>query len=110
MEGYPKVANFMGSHPQLAVFRRFGKMSVQNLLYLQAELVMLESRLEEYASEDAKAGRSGYALDWNQLWRSARGNSAIPPNDIDDVDVLPEEQRQWATMLLIRGKLKEYGE
>lgn len=109
MEGYPKLAAFMGPNPQLAIFRRFAKMRIQNLLYFQAELVMLEARLEEYTREDVKAGRSGYALDWNQLWRSGCEHSKSTLKDIDDVDILPAEQRQWATMLLIRAKLKEYG-
>jgi hypothetical protein len=44
VNGYPKLARHMGASPEIAIFRRFGALNAQNLLYLQAELVHLEKR------------------------------------------------------------------
>jgi len=107
MQGYAKIANLMSLSPELAILRDFAPLRVQNLLFFQAELVLLEDRLREYAAADIRAGRMNYALDWNQLRRSS-GRQPIPQT-IDEIDALPEEQRQWPTALLIRKTLKEYG-
>jgi hypothetical protein len=39
--GYTKLAIQMGQYSEMAIFRRFGALNAQNLLYLQAELVQL---------------------------------------------------------------------
>ena len=109
MEGYAKIAEKMGAHPEIAILRRFATLRVQNLLYLQAELIVLESRLREYMSVDIGAGRTGYALDWDQLSKSVYESTPDVAQSIDEIDVIPLEQRQWSTMLLIRKKIKEYG-
>ena len=46
MEGYDRFAQFMGTHPKLAISRRFGALNLRNLLYLQAELIYLEDELK----------------------------------------------------------------
>ena len=45
MEGYAKLASFMASDSEFAIFRRFGALNAQNLLYYQAELMDLETHL-----------------------------------------------------------------
>lgn len=97
MNGYTKLASFISSHPELAIFRRFGTLNAQNLLYLQAELVHLENRLKECLKADASSGqidRTMYDRDWQSL-----SESTFAP------DGNPE---QWATALQIRKTLKEY--
>jgi hypothetical protein len=47
--GYAQLASLMGAHPEVAVFRRFGALNAQNLLYLQAELTHLELELRSTA-------------------------------------------------------------
>lgn len=97
LEGYSRLAAMMGSHPELAVFRRFGAINAQNVLYLQAELVHLELQLREYAREDENSGhpkRVIFSLDWQTLSESSV--------DSDD--------KQWKTILRIREILKEYSE
>ena len=47
MEGYSKLASLMGTYSDTLIFRHFGALSAQNLLYLQAELVHLEHELRE---------------------------------------------------------------
>ncbi|KAI0529930.1 hypothetical protein GGR58DRAFT_525637 [Xylaria digitata] len=95
--GYPRFASLMGAHPEMAAFRRFGSLNALNLLYLQAELIGLENKLQKQAKTDAESGhfeRSIYHRDWQTLAESVateNGNST-----------------QWRTMLEARDKLKEY--
>ncbi|QDS68516.1 hypothetical protein FKW77_010883 [Venturia effusa] len=65
--GYPKLATHMGMFPQMAVFKRFGDISARNLLYLQAELLLLQKRLLEVETIDAKVNGRFYAKNFADL-------------------------------------------
>ncbi|RYC54083.1 hypothetical protein CHU98_g12126 [Xylaria longipes] len=97
--GYPRLASLMGAHPEMAAFRRFGSLNALNLLYLQAELIGIENKLQKQAKTDAESGhfeRSIYHRDWQTLTESVAiegGNST-----------------QWHTMSEARDKLKEYNQ
>lgn len=95
VEGYPKLACHMGACPDSSIFRRFGNLNSKNLLYLQAELVHLEKKLQalEKADSISKEGNaSHYSRDWYWLENSGdEGNGG-----------------QLETVLEIRGKLREY--
>lgn len=70
MEGYTKLATLMGAYPEVAIVRRFARLNAQNILYLQAELVHLESRLNELEDQDKDSSdpdRTDCALDWFAL-------------------------------------------
>ncbi|KAI1173336.1 hypothetical protein F4777DRAFT_600714 [Nemania sp. FL0916] len=98
-EGYPRLASLMGTHPEMAAFRRFGSLNALNLLYLQAELIGLEDQLQKNAKIDAECGhfeRSIYHRDWRTLSESVTR---------DDGDCT-----QWQTMLEARRKLTEYNQ
>jgi hypothetical protein len=100
MEGYAKLGAFMGTHPEHAIFRRYSALNAQNILFLQAELHLLEERLRELAYEDETSGnwhRRKYSRDWYFLSESSSPQSAEG-----------EDSRQWQLFLKIRGKLKEY--
>jgi len=45
IKGYPKLAGQIELCPETAIFRRFGALNAENLLYFQAELVWLETEL-----------------------------------------------------------------
>lgn len=95
MEGYAKLASLMGAYPEVAILRRFGALNIQNLLYLQAELVHLENELRESSYANQHSGdvhRVTMSKDWITLAHYHEGN-----------------ERQWAVALRIREKLKEYG-
>lgn len=97
MEGYAKLASIMGSHPEVAILRRFGALNVQNLLYLQAELVALEDDLRAIAAEDNASrdpNRAIYSRDWHTLSNSKNHGETAG--------------KQWQIVLSIREKLKEY--
>ena len=100
MEGYAKIASIMGSHPEVAILRRFGALNAQNLLYLQAELVALEQDLRAISAKDSTSNeqnRTKYSRDWYTLSRSQ--NQTTGGEDAG---------KQWQTILQIRAKLKEY--
>ncbi|KAF2268994.1 hypothetical protein CC78DRAFT_606858 [Lojkania enalia] len=97
MTGYSNLASLMGAYPETAVFRRFGTLNAQNLLYYQAELTHLELRLKRIAKADAESGhqdRTIYDRDWQTLSESEQ----VPGGN-------PE---QWRAVLDIRRTLKEY--
>lgn len=97
MEGHAKVAAMMGAHPEVAIFRRFGAINAQNLLYLQAELIELERKLKKYAEEDANSKHPKRIL-YSRHWLSLSGSIDNPEHD----------SKQWEIMLTIKEKLKEY--
>jgi hypothetical protein len=89
------MAQLMGSESELGILRRFSKLNMQNLLYLQAELLHLESELEERAVADHSSNhpkKAFYSRDWWSL-----------SNSRDD-----GEDKQWRKVLEIRAKLNEY--
>lgn len=97
MGSYNKLSKFMGALPEVAIFRRFGALNAQNLLFLQAELVRLEDELQSIREDDAQSGDLEKKQS-HQSWRSL---------------VLAHEQdkganSQWRKVLEIREKLKEY--
>ena len=95
MDGYPKLASLIGQKPEAAIFRRFSNLNTENLLYLQAELTLLEQELKDIVDEDINSGmrrrkrhsRSFYALKES----SEHGNKT-----------------QWDKRQEIKEKLKEY--
>ncbi|UKZ82730.1 hypothetical protein TrVFT333_010526 [Trichoderma virens FT-333] len=87
--GYPSLASFIGSDKDFFIFRRFSALSARNLLYLQDELLELESRLQEI---DLKESLSQSQQDlWNLHSRREDSN-----------------QSRKALMKEIRIKLQEY--
>jgi len=53
VRGYPKLSYEIGRDPEMAIFRRFGALNAQNLLYLQADITLLEQELREQEMDDA---------------------------------------------------------
>jgi hypothetical protein len=97
IRGYPKLAEQIGLRPELAMFRHFGALNAQNLLYYQAELVDLEAQLHEHQKLDSESrvGRKAkYASNRYWLWNSR-----------DDGDT-----NQLSLVLRIRKTLRYYNE
>jgi hypothetical protein len=93
--GYPKLAAQIEILPELSIFRRFGALNAQNLLYMQAELTYLEKKLrEQQLSDNAHplGKRSAYALNW--FWLKESENT--------------DAGEQLDLILEIRKILKEY--
>lgn len=125
MEGYTKIATLMGAYPEVAIFRRFAALNTQNLLYLQAELIHLESRLRRLENADQQSGdrqRQLLSFDWYKLSTFVDEPKAVDPIPQDQASVCGSKvsgnskedesvgSERWTLVLEIRAKLKEYSE
>jgi len=87
--GYPKLAGQMSLIPELQIFRNFGALNARNLLYLQAELEVLEKKLIEKETEnsrDPRNKRNRYAIDFEWL------NEPIDDEDTEQRDLVRKIQ------------------
>jgi len=93
-QGYERLAQFMGTYPELAIFRRFGALNLQNLLYLQAELLHLEDELKEIIKEDNEnPNRFVFSRNWYALHQASFDG---------------EQNRQYRILIEIRERLHQY--
>ena len=93
LEGYSRLAAWMEKNPDVAIFRRFGHLNLQNLLYLQSELINLNQDYQRIAQVDSSSGdteRKQFSKQWIKLARS----SSCP--------------QQWEKWLEIWAKLEQY--
>ena len=93
---YFSLAELLGSHDGMAIYRRFATLNAQNLLYLQSELIGLEDDLKRVALEDSESEeeqRKRFKFDITAL-------KAAPADAVAGA--------QWKKVLEIREKLKEY--
>ncbi|KAL8858580.1 MAG: hypothetical protein Q9178_004874 [Gyalolechia marmorata] len=58
MADYQKLAGMMANHGEVAIFRRFDKLNLKNLLYMQAELILLEAELHQMELDEKSAVNS----------------------------------------------------
>ncbi|KAF7524526.1 hypothetical protein G7054_g11408 [Neopestalotiopsis clavispora] len=97
-QGYAKIASFMAEHPEDAMIRRFASLNLQNILYLQAEIVGLEQNLRKLEAENdssADRDRRNFAFDWYTLAH---------------VHDTPNSEQQWEMWQKLRVVLKEYND
>lgn len=92
--GYPSLASFLGTSPELAVFRKFTQLKMRNLLYLQTELQDLEEQLQacERGANDTKERQLA-----NQSYIDLKRRST------DD------DRERMELVRKIRSVMKEYG-
>lgn len=93
--GYPKLAAKFGVLPEAAIYRRFGALNAQDLLYYQAELTYLEQKLQEQQQQDnndPKGHGASYAINWYWLKHSKTDGDG----------------RQYELVMQIRELLKQY--
>src|SRR5436190_10730955 len=66
--GYGAIATAMSGNCDLSIYRRFGVLNSRNLLYLQSEVMALETQLQELdaATNDMQKGNSSWSIPW--LW------------------------------------------
>ena len=93
MEGYAKVAQLMANQEEFSIVRRFGPLNMQKILYLQAELIHLQSDQAQLSERDAlHRERQYHSKDW---WSLSQGESD------DDLE-------QWQKFVEISEKLEKY--
>jgi hypothetical protein len=98
--GYPSLAAFIASDHDKSteIYRRFGKLSARNLLYLQSELVELEAKQNAFDEEDVRGpmDTKACARDWAVFAERAKN----PANE--------REKKRMELAMEIRAKIKEY--
>jgi hypothetical protein len=95
--GYPKLAARVEIQPELSIYRRFGALNTQNLLYFQAQLTDLEASLrrQQVLDDTSTHGKkSYYAKSWFRLEDSA----------------VDGDTKQLDLVLKIREVLREFSE
>lgn len=101
--GYDRMARLMAEAPDVAIFRRFTRLSAESLLHYQSQLRDAEMRLEEIQEEDKRAppgtDRGKHAFDSSLLRDSVMGDA-----DFDG----EARSRQWRAITDMRVILKEY--
>ncbi|KAI4641466.1 uncharacterized protein J4E79_011673 [Alternaria viburni] len=92
--GFPRLAEFMASKPERALFRTFKTLGVQNLHYMQAELDYLEWKLGLSMEMEQNSGLTAkLATDWGfSIMKSPACAS-----------------EQYHIIMEIRQKLEKYG-
>jgi hypothetical protein len=89
----------MVDHKDLGIFRRFAALDAQDLIYLQAELSLLDMRLRQHVSYDSQSEherQTCYSRDWQTLSMAEHLDGAT--------------ETRWQTFLEIREKLAKYRE
>jgi len=92
--GFPRLAEFMASKPERALFRTFKTLGVQNLHYMQAELDYLEWKLGLSMEMEQNSGLTAkLATDWG---------FSIMKGPV-------HASEQYHIIMEIRQKLEKYG-
>lgn len=76
--GYQKLADLMGSHKDVAIFRRFPALTMLILLKLQAELIDVELRLRKACQDDeltSNATAKLYSVNFHTLHHAGQCSS-----------------------------------
>jgi hypothetical protein len=95
MADYGRLAALMGTHQELALFRKFARLNAKNLLYMQSELMHLEVELENVELENGGSGdpeKMAFIVSLFDL-----KDSSGTENDL-----------QWRKVLEVREKLNCY--
>jgi len=88
------LAERIALKPQTGIYRRFDALNARHLLYLQAELCILERRLRIVEREDQRKdkGRLKYAIDYERMLET--------PND--------QDKTQLGLIMKMHEKLNQY--
>lgn len=96
--GYPTLSAYMSKSPSSTILSRFSALNAQNLLYYQAELILLEKQLrqQEFVAGQTPScdPRSRFARDWEWI-------------NITETDT-GFEQTQITLIMRLRTVLREY--
>lgn len=103
--GYDRMAKLMSDVPDLAIFRRFTRLSAESLLHYQAQLRDAELELGEIQDEDKRAPL-GTERRKHAFTSAVLRQSTSELSDIDGED----RSQQWQAIEKIRVLIKEYCE
>ena len=93
---YRTFADFIATDDELFVFRRFDRLNARNLLYLQSELIALETQLSEYDSEDIKDGSKDVILS-ARCWETLTLRAEEYPREAERLELIRKVQKVTKT-------------
>ena len=97
-QGYRKLAKLMVTDPCVSIFQPFSEANALDLLYLQAEICLVEDELRAVGWADSVSGdpkKKDFSVSvWRLKTYLSEDNS--------------ETSRQWELILKLRRLLKEY--
>ena len=96
MEGYSKLASIMDSHSDVRIFQNFSVLNIQNILYLQAELLHLQKEWRDIITDDVTSGDH------------ARVDTQFNLLSLQGGIETEEDTVQWEKFKEIRIKIGEY--
>lgn len=102
-DGYHRLSEFISQdfRHTASIFRRFDRLAIRNLLYIESELASLESRLDDLDKERSE-NMFDYLQDWPLLCQLAEFGES------EGEGVQEEAVQRRKLVLEIRAKLEEY--
>lgn len=94
--GYPMIAERIALKPQTAIYRRFDALNARHLLYLQAELSIMEKKLHDVEEED-HVKNLGYAINYQRLLERDDGRGNIQLSLVKAMHKKLNEYSEWLT-------------
>lgn len=89
---HKSFADFIASDDELLIFRRFDRLNVRSLLYMQSRLMTLEAQLAEYDQEDAADGSMEVMLS-AKCWETLQSRAAEErPREAERLELIREIQ------------------
>ena len=100
MQGYEKLAALLSSSQGLQLFRQFGALQTKTLLYLQAEITILETELAAIMEQDQEEANAGdeKKLAFLDSWLALKHSDQNPAAD----------NTQYRKVVEIQERLKKY--
>ena len=87
LHGYRTFADFIATDDELFIFRRFDRLNARNLLYLQSELIALETQLSKYDSEDIEDGSKDSILS-ARCWETLALRAEEHPREAERMELI----------------------
>ncbi|KAF9894405.1 hypothetical protein FE257_007908 [Aspergillus nanangensis] len=112
LEGYDKLASFLGSHPEFQYFRRFSTLNTKNILYLQAELAHHELDLDHIIEEDKRVAnkwekKKKYPFSFWEL-KSSADDDSVDPFQWDKIKEIRELLYQYNAAILQQTQILDF--
>jgi hypothetical protein len=106
LDGYVDFAEFIASDAQLSIFRQFRSLAARNLLYLEAELQLLEFEIQAIDDADQALLNNG-----DDEERKTKTEEAIRAWECfrKQTEIDPRQARKLEMITKLRRLMKEYG-
>jgi len=109
LEGYGDFAEFIASDAPLSIYRRYDSLAARNLLYLEAEIQLLEFQLRDIDQVDfhtvnngpevEKAETDAAARCWEELIKQAANGQERAARRLNLINKLRDLMKQYGERL-----------